>query len=146
MRTYVSIAVLVVILGGVLYAVRNNQSAGDLEVGTCFDRPASGDTITTVEKHPCTEAHDAEVMFVGEYPNGDANTPASTISSYIDTTCEPIFASYVGVPVAQSADLSYGWYYPDTDAWNSGERTFSCFVARIDDGKLTKSVKGSGGS
>ena len=57
-RTYVVIGAIVVFLGIVLFAVRNNQSASDLAVGTCFDRPA-GSSISTVEKHGCTEPHDA---------------------------------------------------------------------------------------
>ena len=68
-RTYIVIAVIVVFLGIVLFAVRDNQSAKDLAIGTCFDRP-SGSTITTVVKHACTEAHDAEVFHVAEYTGG----------------------------------------------------------------------------
>jgi hypothetical protein len=141
-RIYVVLGIIVVFLAIVLYAVKDNQSAGDLAIGQCFDRP-TGATITTVVKHACTEPHDAEVIHVATYAGGDAY-PAD-FDGYIDDACTPIFTSYVGVSVDDTPDLSFGWYYPDEDAFKAGNRTFTCYVARIDRAKLTKSLRGSGG-
>jgi hypothetical protein len=141
-RTYVVLGIIVVFLAIVLFVVKDNQSASELAIGQCFDRP-TGTSITTVVKHACTEPHDAEVFHVATYTGGDAY-PAD-FDGYIDGTCTPIFESYVGVSVDTSADLGFGWYYPDQDAFKSGNRTFTCYVARIDRAKLTKSLRGSGG-
>jgi Septum formation len=141
-RLFVVLGGIVVFLAIVLYAVKDNQSASELAIGQCFDRP-TGTSVTTVVKHACTEPHDAEVFHVAAYTGGD--TYPADFDGYIDGTCTPIFASYVGVPVDATADLSFGWFYPDEDAFKSGSRTFTCYVARIDRAKLTKSLKGSNG-
>jgi hypothetical protein len=146
MRTYIIFGVIAVFLGVVLYMTRNNQSAGDLAVGQCFDRPATSDSVTTVVNRACTEPHDAEVFLVAEYPGGDSSTAASQINQYIDTACETPFQIYVGVSINETADYNYGWFYPSEDGWNSGDRTFTCYVDRADGGKLTTSVKAAGNS
>jgi hypothetical protein len=145
LRTYIVIGVIVAFLGIVLWAVRNNQSASDLAIGTCFDRPA-GSSISTVEKHGCTEPHDAEVFHVAAYTPAGAYPGDTEFQSYIDGACAPVFESYVGEPVDSSEDLSYGWYYPSEDGWNGGNHTFTCYAARKDEAKLTESVKSSAGS
>ena len=144
-RTYIVIAVIVVFLGIVLFAVRDNQSAKDLAIGTCFDRP-SGSTITTVVKHACTEAHDAEVFHVAEYTPAGSYPGNVAFDAYIDGACSPVFESYVGESVDASADLTYGWYSPTEEGWNNGIHKFTCYAARKDEAKLTQSVKNSAGS
>src|SRR4051812_47714589 len=111
LRALVVIGVIAAFLVIVLFAVRNNESASDIAIGTCFDRP-TGSTISTVEKHSCSEPHDAEVFHVADYTPGGAYPGDSTLESYIDDACAPVFESYIGEPVATSADLTYGWYYP----------------------------------
>jgi len=143
-RTYIVIGAIVVFLGIVLFAVRNNQSASDLAIGTCFDRP-TGSTISTVEKRGCTEPHDAEVFHTGEGPAGDYPGDVA-LQSYIDGACAPVFETYVGESVDDSANLSYGWYYPSEDGWKGGNHKFTCYAARKDDAKLTQSVKNSAGT
>ena len=143
LRTYVSIAVLVVILGAVVWAVKDNQSAGDLGIGQCFDVP-TGSTIKTVVKHACTEAHDAEVFYVGEYSGTDTEDPGIVgWNAYIDSACLPVFETYTGESADTSADLTYGWFYPSEAGWNAGDRTFTCYANRKDEAKLAQSVKGS---
>jgi hypothetical protein len=140
LRTYLSIGVLVVILGGVLYAVRNNQSAGDLAVGTCFDVPTASD-FSTVEKHECTEAHDAEVVLVAEYTESNTFPISLTLDRYIDDTCLPAAERYVGRAAETIDDLQLGLFSPTLDAWTDGKRTFTCYVMGLEGVKLTKSVK-----
>jgi hypothetical protein len=144
MRTYLIVGAIAVFLVVVLYMTRNNQSAGDLAVGQCFDRPAASDSVTTVEKHECTEPHDAEVFLVAEYPGGDSSTTSAQINAYIDTACEEPFRIYVGVSINDTEDFNYGWFYPGDDGWNSGDRTFTCYVDRVDGAKITTSLKGAG--
>ena len=38
-------------------------------------------------------------------------------------------------------DYQLGLFSPNLDTWNNGERTFTCYVLRADEGKLTQSLK-----
>ena len=143
LRTYISVGVLALILVGVLWAVRNNQSADDLAVGTCFDVPTTTE-VSTVEKHECTEAHDAEVIYTGEYTGGDTYPLAISVTDYLSTTCAPAFETYVGESYDTNTTLDMGYFKPSLDSWNQGDRTFTCYVHDVNDAKLTNSVKTSG--
>jgi Septum formation len=146
-RTYASIAVLAVILGGVLYLVRNNTNADDLTVGACFDRPTAGQDFSTVEKHECTEAHDAEVVFIAEYTSGGATLPIKlTLDSFVSDSCVPAIERYTGRSADAIDDLGLGYISPNDDGWKSGDRTITCYVYNLDDSKLTKTVKGAAAS
>lgn len=145
LRTYVSMGVLVLIIGGILYAVRNNADAGSLTVGTCFDRPTAGQDFSTVEKHECTEAHDAEVIHVAEY-TGDTLPISLTLDRYIDETCLPAVEAYTGKAAEDLGDYQLGLFSPNRDGWDDGERTFTCYILRADEGKMTQSMKGGAGS
>jgi putative regulator of septum formation len=140
-RTILIIAVIAVFLGGVLYLVRNNAAADDLKVGECFDVP-NQTTVQTVDKHPCTESHGAEVIFVGEY-TGDTYPISPSLDSFIEERCVPAFESYVGQDVDAQEQLSIGYFYPSRDSWDSGDRTVTCYVLNTDASPMTESVKGA---
>jgi Septum formation len=144
---------LILILGGigaflaiVLFLVRDNQSAGDLAVGTCFDVPAAATDISTVTRHECTEAHDAEVFHVGEYTEGTDYPISLSLDRYLDGACVPAFATYTGADFDSSEDLTVGYFYPSRDGWDSGDRTITCYIVRVDEGKMTESLRASTGS
>jgi len=141
-RTWIPIIVIGAILAVVVYAVRNNADAGNLAVGTCFDRPSAGQDFSTVETHPCTEAHDAEVILVAEY-TGDTYPISLTLDRYIDDTCFPAALTYTAKPAEQLFDYQLGLFSPNRDGWDDGERTFTCYLLRADEGKITQSLKGS---
>jgi hypothetical protein len=145
-RTYVVGAIVVVLLAVGAYFISQNQSADDLAIGQCFDEPSSSVDITTVVKHACTDAHDAEVFHVVEYNEGEAYPLSTSVDAFIEETCIPAFATYVGTAYADSLDYDLGYFYPDETGWNKGDRTFTCYVTRADDSKLTKSVKGAAAS
>ena len=142
MRTYITFGVIAVIVAVLAFFVSQNQSAGDLAVGQCFDEPANATGITTVVKHACTEAHDAEVFHVVEYTEGDAFPISLSVDSFIDDTCVPAFETYVGEPFDTATEYDLGYFYPDRESWEDGDRTFTCYVMRVDDAKLTQTVKG----
>lgn len=143
LRAWIPIIVIGAILAVVLYAVRNNQDAGDLAVGTCFDRPSAGQDFSTVETHDCTEAHDAEVILVAEYTESDTFPISLALDRYIDETCLPAALTYTGKPAEDLGDYQLGLFSPNRDGWDDGERTFTCYLLRADEGKLTQSLKGS---
>jgi Septum formation len=140
-RTYITFGVIAVIVAVLAFAISQNQSASDLAIGQCFDEPANDTGITTVVKHACTEGHDAEVFHVVEYTGGDAYPISLSLDGFIDDTCVPQFATYVGQPYESATEYNLGYFYPDREAWDDGDRTFTCYVSRADDAKLTQTVK-----
>ncbi len=144
LRLFLILGVIVAFLAIVLWAVRNNQSAADLAVGTCFEVPGRDTDISTVTRHDCTESHDAEVFHVAEYTNGSDYPISLSIDSFVDDTCVPAFATYVGEDYDTNGDLAIAYFYPSRDSWGSGDRTVTCYVVRQDEGKLTQSVNAAG--
>lgn len=142
-RLYIigAVVLVLVVVGG--YFISQNQRADDLVVGQCFDEPGKSVDITTVVKHACTEAHDAEVFSVVEYDEGDTYPISLSIQRFIDETCVTSFATYVGESYDESTDFDLGYFYPDETGWRQGDRTFTCYITRADGSKLTQSVKGA---
>jgi hypothetical protein len=138
-RTIVVIGVIVVFLAIVLFVVRNNVSADDLAVGDCFNIP-DGVTIQTVEKHPCNESHNAEVIFVGDY-TGTTYPIALSLDSFIEDSCVPAFEAYVGRTIDSEPALSLGYFHPTREGWDSGEKTISCYISQPDESPMTESLK-----
>lgn len=138
-RGYIGIAVLIAIIGAILFIVRNNQDAGNLAVGTCFDVPTASD-FSTVEKHPCTEAHDGEVVLVSKL-TGDSYPITLTLNNFINDNCVPAVETYTGRKAEDIEDLELGYFSPTRDAWNDGERTITCYLYDVNEAKLSKSVK-----
>ena len=58
----------------------------------------------------------------------------------------PVFATYVGESFDTNTAYDLGYFYPDRDSWDDGDRTFTCYVVPRSGGKLTQSVKGIAGS
>jgi hypothetical protein len=139
-RTIVVIGGIVVFLAVVLFIVRNNVSADDLKVGDCFNTP-NGDSISTVEKQPCTDSHNAEVIFVGEY-TGDTYPISLSLNSFLEDSCLPAFESYVGRAVDSEPELAIAYFYPTRDGWDGGDRTITCYVTQPDESPMTESLKG----
>lgn len=143
LRLFLIIGALAVFLAFVLYETRNNQSANDLAVGSCFDEPTQSTDISTVTRHDCTEPHDAEVIAVADYTSGTSYPTDADIQAFVDTTCVPVFQDYVGEDYESNPDLTISYFYPNSDGWDSGDRTVTCYVTRDDATQLTKSIKGS---
>jgi hypothetical protein len=141
LRSIIVIAVIVAFLGIVLFLVRNNVSADDLKVGDCFTLP-NGTTVETVEKHPCTETHNAEVIYAGEY-TGESYPIAISLDSFIEDNCIPAFESYVGRGYDTDPELSIGYFHPTQDGWDSGDKTITCYIAQPDESEMTESLKAS---
>jgi len=139
----IAIAILVVPLALILWAVKDNQAAADLKVGDCFNIPTAT-TFQTVETHPCAEAHTGEVFHTAEYDGRELAVPITfALSGFVDTACGPAFQAYAGQSIDESPDLTIGYLYPTGDAWSDGDRTITCYIARVDDGTMTGSLKAS---
>jgi len=141
LRPVITIGVIVAFLAIVLFVVRNNVAADDLKVGECFNIP-NGTTVQTVEKHPCTESHNAEVIFIGEYTDGTTYPISLSLDRYIQSSCVPAFESYVGRAFDTDPALNVGYFHPTRDGWDSGDRTITCYISQPDESPMTKSLKG----
>ena len=119
-------------------------NVGDMSVGDCFDLPTSAtETIKDLQHHPCTEAHDAEVVFVGSYPNAsnDAYPTDAQFSQFFQDSCLAAYKAYTGVDVLSTSDMDMNYFTPTADSWKSGEHKITCYANKLDNSKLTASVK-----
>lgn len=140
-RALIIVGVIVAFIAIVLFVVRNNVAADDLKVGDCFNIP-DGTTIQTVERQPCTESHNAEVIFVGDYTEGTTYPISLSLDRFIESACVPAFETYLGRSFDSDPELSIGYFYPSRDGWDDGDRTITCYVAQPDEGPMTESFKG----
>ena len=139
----VRILIIAVIAGGALiFRDKLSGNAGDLKVGDCYDDPASTTEIEDVQHHPCSEAHTAEVVFVGKMTGEDSAYPAdSVVEAWVTANCEPAWTAYTGKNPRTDADLGLGWYLPTTAGWTKGDRGVVCFAGRLDGAPVTSSLK-----
>lgn len=138
------VAILVVPLALILWAVKDNLAADDLKVGDCFNVPTAT-TVQTIEHHPCTESHTAEVFHVATFTDSATTYPISLrFDSFANNACTPVFQTYVGADLDARLDLSVGYFFPTSDGWAKGDRGITCYIAKADEAPMTSSLKGSG--
>jgi hypothetical protein len=133
--------VAAIVVAGLVFRDRLSGNAGDLKVGDCFDDPGAVSEITDVQHQPCTDAHDSEVIFVGDYPAQDAYPPDEAFSTFAEQQCVPAFEAYVGRDYETDTEYEFGFYYPASESWSDSDHEVACFVYRIDGAKMTSSVK-----
>lgn len=134
--------VAVVVVGFIVLRDRLPGNADVLAVGECFDVPSTQTAITDVQRHPCNEAHTAEVVGQGNMTGDNGAYPTDTgIRSFATDLCVAAFASYTGRDVNTDEELTVGWFYPTPQSWSSGDREVTCYATRIDDGQMTSSMK-----
>lgn len=120
-----------------------DMSASDLRVGDCFDlKDPDAEELSDVNARPCTSEHEYEIFFIATLPAG-AYPPDSVFDAYLETHCQPNFATYIGKAYADSA-LAMSWLAPTEDGWDEGDRTLQCVVWSPNQSRLTSSLKGSG--
>ena len=130
-----------VLFGGWLFRDYLTGAAIDLKVGDCFDAPTTvSDTVEEVAHHPCTDAHTAEVVFVGDYPEG-AFPGEDAFDVFSETNCIPAFNTYTGLDFETAMEYDMGVFYPLEEGWEQGDREITCYLVRSDDGPMTQSVK-----
>jgi hypothetical protein len=138
-------AVLVLAAVGYLFRDYLSANVSDLKVGDCFDLPAGGATAATVkdvQHHPCTDMHDAEMVFIGQVPNTAGGYPGKTaFQSFVKAQCVPAFRTYTGrdFDTDQTYDMSF--LFPLTDGWAKGDHTVQCFAIRVDGQSFKGTIK-----
>ena len=115
-------------------------TANDLRVGDCFDlKEPDAEEISDVTAHPCTEAHEYEVFFIGTLAEG-AYPGEDGLTAFVVDNCGPAFDSYVGTAYTDS-QLDFSWLYPSSDSWSDGDRSVQCAVYDPRSSRLTNSLK-----
>lgn len=120
-------------------------SAEEMAVGDCIDWPdPDEELIDKVAGVPCDQPHDAEIyampwLSVGanEYPGiEELFEPAAQ-------ACYEAFEDYVGVPYDLDVDHYFDFFSPSEEGWADGDREIVCLAYRIDEAKMTASVRAS---
>ncbi|TMC64761.1 MAG: hypothetical protein E6J17_03110 [Chloroflexi bacterium] len=119
----------VVVVGGLVFRDRLSGGAQDLKVGDCFDSKHETTEIKDVQHHPCTEAHNAEVVLVTVHTavKGSAYPSDAAFEAWADQTCVPAIVNYVA-PGTGFQTLGYGIFYPNQSDWKDGERQMICYA------------------
>jgi hypothetical protein len=139
------VVIVLLVIGGVfLFRDRLSGDVTDLQVGDCFDEPASGTTsVTDVQHQPCTAAHDAEIIYIV----ADTSTSYPSVS-YFDTVanqvCTDQATAYIGTDFNTRADINGGYFYPTSDSWDGGNKNITCYIDGPEGTKLYGSLKNIG--
>jgi len=145
----VLVVVVVVAAGGFFFfRDRLSNDVTSLAVGECFDEPTVEEEIQDVQRQPCNEPHDAEVIANLTHPaaKGEPYPVVSGFDDYIEQNCVPAFESYTGADWDTDTTYTIGYFRPTLSGWGDGDRGFTCYLSRIDDQKMTSSVHGAGSS
>ena len=132
-----------IVLGAFLLRPFIMGDASSLAVGDCFDPPTTvSETVEDVQHHPCTDPHGAEVVYVGKYEGGTSTYPTDDeFFAHISTVCPPAFNTYTGLDFETAQDLDMSAFTPTSEGWGKGDRKIICYAVRVDDAKMTQSIK-----
>lgn len=130
-------------IGGAVAAPYLMGGVDDLKVGDCFDLPTAEVEVSEVQRHPCSDAHTGEVIYVGKYPaSDDAAFPGDqAFLDYVQTACATAFEAYTGLDYESDTTWDFGYFTPTAAGWAEGDRGISCHATRIDGATTTGSVK-----
>ncbi|MGH9184367.1 MAG: septum formation family protein [Acidimicrobiales bacterium] len=117
-------------------------SVFELEVGDCFDDPASGDSVEEVEVLDCDDPHDNEIFFLFDV-DGDEFPGESGIKNQAQDRCTDEFETYVGTSLDESELDADALLVPTEGSWEQGDREVVCAAWNADLSKLDSSVEDS---
>lgn len=131
------------VVGGFLFRDRLSSNANDLRVGDCFEEPTAMEVVEDVQHRPCAEAHDSEVIFVGQHSaaKGAAVPTDDEYRTYVGEQCLPAFAAYTGFDLMSQETIDIGYFVPADNSWRDGDRKIICYAARTDGTSMSQSVK-----
>ena len=133
-------------VGGLVLAPYLMGNVADLAVGDCFDPPNEEVEVSEVQRHPCTDSHTGEVIYVGDYPGNDAASyPTDQVFlEHVGRACMPAFESYTGLDYETATEWDFGYFTPTDAGWADGDREISCYAIRVDGAPTTGSLKAAG--
>jgi putative regulator of septum formation len=136
--------IAMIVVGAFILRDRLSSRPTALNVGDCFDDPATTAEITNPQRHPCTEAHTAEVVYIGKMSGDDATYPDdAVVDAWVTENCVPAWSTYTGKTYETEEVLDLDFYKPTTEGWAHGGRDVVCFAIRVDRDPMTSSLKAS---
>jgi len=110
----------------------------ELVIGECYDESGGEDEVELVD---CGSPHEAELFAMVILP--PRTWPGEKeVRKESQAACDKAFLPYVGIAATSSVLDSVVWY-PEEDAWSSGDREVFCTAYGADGDDLTGSVKGT---
>lgn len=113
-----------------------------LEIGTCFDDPASFAEVTDVPVVACADPHDNEVIALLTV-DGPSFPGEDVVNARAGEGCIAAFDPYVGIAYAESV-YEVGWFAPSADSWAIGDREVICFAFDLTGAETVGSISGVG--
>jgi hypothetical protein len=121
------------------FEVAGTTSVTSLEVGDCVELPGDGDTVRRLKTYHCDEAHDAEVVGVGDLGSGNDPFPGQAeVEQQGRRECTEKLRDYVGA--GAKIDLRIYLLLPTEDNWDN-DQTYICLAYAASGEKLTESVE-----
>lgn len=110
-------------------------SFAELDVGMCVNvLDVTDDVLFGLPVVDCRVPHDGEVFYIDELSGGadEAYPGDDAVFAELDAVCAgSAFSDYVGVAYEASVlDITY--YYPTSESWAVGDRTFHCVAISVD--------------
>lgn len=134
----------ILVLAGIGFLFRDyfSGSVTDLKVGDCFDAPSATTAVKDVQHHPCTDAHLAEVFFVGNMTGTADSYPGTPgFTRFAEGSCVGAFRTYTGRDFEADTVYDISFLRPTTDGWAKGDRGVTCYVVRVDGKPITGTLK-----
>ncbi|MDR2930964.1 MAG: septum formation family protein [Propionibacteriaceae bacterium] len=119
--------------------------ATSLRAGDCLVSTELSDSFTEVPGVPCTQAHDAEITYLFDMPDGDYSQ--EDMSAAAEQECATAAETYLGPnwQTVNGGDIDTNWFYPSSESWTAGDREITCLVyTPSGDLSLTDTVRGAG--
>jgi hypothetical protein len=113
-----------------------------LDIGTCFDDPASFAEVTDVPVVACADPHDNEVIALLALSE-PAFPGEEVVNARAEEGCIAAFEPYVGIAYAESI-YDVGWFVPSADSWAIGDREVICFAFDLTGAETVGSISGAG--
>lgn len=123
---------------------QENADVFSIRVGDCLNSSSvasDGSAIDHVPVVPCDQAHEDEVYYSYDLPDGDFPGEDAILAD-ADTECVDQFGSFIGIDYHDSA-LDYWPMYPTTQSWENGDREVLCIAWDSSGAKLTGSLRGA---
>ena len=134
-----AVAVILVLLAAGLAGCGSTAGTA-LQVGDCINIEPSDDGESTVTV-ACAQAHDQEVYYSFEMPDGDFPGPF-VMGDAVQDECTAAFTEYVGVAWEES-QYTFTFDAPTGQTWEQGERTITCLLEDNSGLQLTGSARGT---
>ncbi|HEX2627132.1 MAG TPA: septum formation family protein [Candidatus Limnocylindrales bacterium] len=134
-----------VVVGAFILRPFLTGSASDLAPGDCFDEPANAAaTIEDVQHRPCTDPHDGEVVYVGNYePSSDTYPTDDQFGAFYGPKCLAAFSTQTGTDFTTQETYDMIPMMPTSASWADGNRKVICYAVNVDKSKLSAPLKKS---